>query len=247
MIPLSVLELATVATGSTPARALAETTATAVEVERLGYKRLWVAEHHGMPAVGELGARGVDRAHRERHEHVARRFRRRDAAESRPARYRRTVRHPRGAASRPNRPRSRSRARHGSGHGARTSTHAGPRRGQLPERRRRTHQVSVAVRRRAPRIPSPIPVAATCPKMWLLGLLDVQRAIRRHPRAVVLLRVPLRAAATGRGARGLPFEAFSRRSCLDEPQVMVAVSVICAPSVEEAAWQSGPPRSASCR
>jgi luciferase family oxidoreductase group 1 len=51
LIPLSVLELATVATGSSPARAFAETTATAVEVERLGYKRLWLAEHHGMPAV----------------------------------------------------------------------------------------------------------------------------------------------------------------------------------------------------
>jgi luciferase family oxidoreductase group 1 len=51
MIPLSVLDLATVATGSTAAQALAETTLTAIEVERLGYKRLWVAEHHGMPAV----------------------------------------------------------------------------------------------------------------------------------------------------------------------------------------------------
>jgi luciferase family oxidoreductase group 1 len=51
LIPLSVLELATVGTGSSPARAFAETTATAVEVERLGYKRLWLAEHHGMPAV----------------------------------------------------------------------------------------------------------------------------------------------------------------------------------------------------
>lgn len=51
MIPLSVLDLATVATGSTPARAFAESTATAIEVERLGYKRLWVAEHHSMPAV----------------------------------------------------------------------------------------------------------------------------------------------------------------------------------------------------
>jgi luciferase family oxidoreductase group 1 len=51
MVPLSVLELATVATGSTPARALAETTELAGVAERLGYKRLWVAEHHGMPAV----------------------------------------------------------------------------------------------------------------------------------------------------------------------------------------------------
>jgi luciferase family oxidoreductase group 1 len=40
-----------VATGSTPARALAETTRLAGVAERLGYKRLWVAEHHGMPAV----------------------------------------------------------------------------------------------------------------------------------------------------------------------------------------------------
>ncbi len=51
MIPLSVLDLATVATGSNPAQALAETTQTAIAAERLGYKRLWVAEHHGMPAV----------------------------------------------------------------------------------------------------------------------------------------------------------------------------------------------------
>jgi luciferase family oxidoreductase group 1 len=51
MVSLSVLDLATVATGSTPAQALAETTKLAVAVERLGYHRLWVAEHHGMPAV----------------------------------------------------------------------------------------------------------------------------------------------------------------------------------------------------
>lgn len=51
MIPLSVLDLATVATGSTPARALQETTETSRVAERLGYHRLWVAEHHGMSAI----------------------------------------------------------------------------------------------------------------------------------------------------------------------------------------------------
>jgi luciferase family oxidoreductase group 1 len=51
VIPLSVLDLATVASGSTPRQALAETTAMAGVVEQLGYHRLWVAEHHGMPAI----------------------------------------------------------------------------------------------------------------------------------------------------------------------------------------------------
>jgi luciferase family oxidoreductase group 1 len=51
VIPLSVLDLATVASGSTAAQALRETTAMAVAVERLGYQRFWVAEHHAMAAV----------------------------------------------------------------------------------------------------------------------------------------------------------------------------------------------------
>jgi luciferase family oxidoreductase group 1 len=51
MPSLSVLDLATVGSGATPATALADSTRLAVEVERLGYERLWVAEHHGMPAV----------------------------------------------------------------------------------------------------------------------------------------------------------------------------------------------------
>jgi luciferase family oxidoreductase group 1 len=51
MIPLSVLDLATVATGSSPAQALRETTLLAIETERLGYHRFWVAEHHAIAAV----------------------------------------------------------------------------------------------------------------------------------------------------------------------------------------------------
>ncbi|MGH9088762.1 MAG: MsnO8 family LLM class oxidoreductase, partial [Acidimicrobiales bacterium] len=50
-VPLSVLELATVAEGSNPGRALEEATDLAGAVEALGYRRFWVAEHHGMPAV----------------------------------------------------------------------------------------------------------------------------------------------------------------------------------------------------
>ena len=50
-VPLSVLDLATVAEGSSAAQALAETTALVRDTERLGYRRFWVAEHHGMPAV----------------------------------------------------------------------------------------------------------------------------------------------------------------------------------------------------
>ena len=51
MTTLSVLDLATVAKGATPAQALADTTRLAGVAEALGYHRMWVAEHHGMPAV----------------------------------------------------------------------------------------------------------------------------------------------------------------------------------------------------
>ena len=49
--PLSVLDLASVYSGSSNARAVASTIATAVEAEKLGYRRFWVAEHHGMAGV----------------------------------------------------------------------------------------------------------------------------------------------------------------------------------------------------
>jgi luciferase family oxidoreductase group 1 len=50
-LPLSVLELATVGTGQSTTDALAATTQVAQAADRLGYARLWVAEHHNMPAV----------------------------------------------------------------------------------------------------------------------------------------------------------------------------------------------------
>jgi luciferase family oxidoreductase group 1 len=51
LLPLSVLELATVGSGQSTGEALASTTEVARAAERLGYSRLWVAEHHNMPAV----------------------------------------------------------------------------------------------------------------------------------------------------------------------------------------------------
>jgi luciferase family oxidoreductase group 1 len=51
VLPLSVLELATVGTGQSSADALAHTVAVAQAADRLGYRRIWVAEHHNMPAV----------------------------------------------------------------------------------------------------------------------------------------------------------------------------------------------------
>jgi luciferase family oxidoreductase group 1 len=50
-IPLSVLDLAGVATGQSSGEALAATTSLARTADRLGYRRFWVAEHHNMPMV----------------------------------------------------------------------------------------------------------------------------------------------------------------------------------------------------
>jgi luciferase family oxidoreductase group 1 len=50
-VPLSVLDLVPVRTGSNAGEALAETLALARHVERLGYRRYWFAEHHGMEGI----------------------------------------------------------------------------------------------------------------------------------------------------------------------------------------------------
>ena len=50
-VPLSVLDLAPVPTGSTPGDALRATVALAQQTEKLGYTRFWVAEHHNMPGI----------------------------------------------------------------------------------------------------------------------------------------------------------------------------------------------------
>ena len=49
--PLSVLDLAPVGEGSSPAEALRNSLELVEHVERLGYLRYWVAEHHNMPGI----------------------------------------------------------------------------------------------------------------------------------------------------------------------------------------------------
>jgi luciferase family oxidoreductase group 1 len=50
-VPLSVLDVAPVAAGASSGDALRATTDLARAVERMGYQRFWVAEHHNMPAI----------------------------------------------------------------------------------------------------------------------------------------------------------------------------------------------------
>ena len=50
-IPLSILDLAEVNRGETPREALAFSVTLAQAAERLGYARVWYAEHHNIPAI----------------------------------------------------------------------------------------------------------------------------------------------------------------------------------------------------
>jgi hypothetical protein len=50
-IPLSVLDLAFVPAGSTPAQALSRTLDLARHAERWGFRRFWLAEHHNMSGI----------------------------------------------------------------------------------------------------------------------------------------------------------------------------------------------------
>ncbi|HEY9427315.1 MAG TPA: LLM class flavin-dependent oxidoreductase [Gemmatimonadaceae bacterium] len=51
MIPLSILDLASIAQGSDASHALANSLDLARHAERLGYRRFWLAEHHNMTGI----------------------------------------------------------------------------------------------------------------------------------------------------------------------------------------------------
>lgn len=50
-VPLSLLDLAHIGAGSSATQALRDSVALARAAERLGYRRYWFAEHHGMPSI----------------------------------------------------------------------------------------------------------------------------------------------------------------------------------------------------
>ena len=78
--------------------------------ERLGYKRFWMAEHHSMPGIASAATAVALVPCRGRDQHDPRRRGRDHAAQSFAPAGRRTIRHARGAVSRPDRPRARPRA-----------------------------------------------------------------------------------------------------------------------------------------
>lgn len=51
MIPLSVLDLAPIVEGGDAAQSFRRSVELAQHAERLGYRRFWLAEHHGMPGI----------------------------------------------------------------------------------------------------------------------------------------------------------------------------------------------------
>ncbi|MEJ5989952.1 LLM class flavin-dependent oxidoreductase [Ramlibacter sp. PS3R-8] len=51
MTPLSVLDLAPIAEGADAAQSFRNSLSLAQHAERLGYRRFWLAEHHGMPGI----------------------------------------------------------------------------------------------------------------------------------------------------------------------------------------------------
>jgi luciferase family oxidoreductase group 1 len=51
MVPLSILDLAPITEGGDAAQSFRNTLDLARHCERWGYRRFWLAEHHGMPGI----------------------------------------------------------------------------------------------------------------------------------------------------------------------------------------------------
>lgn len=235
-VPLSVLDVAPVAAGRSAGEALRHTTELARRVEQLGYHRLWVAEHHNMPAIAS-SAPAVLLAH------LA-------AATS-------TIRVGSGGVMLPNHPPLVVAEQFGTLealHPGRVDLGIGRAPG--------TDQATALALRRtmaglgAETFPQELatligylrgdagPIAATphagqSPAIWLLGSSGFSAQLAGT------LGLPFSFAHHFSAANTLPALALYRQHFrpsvwLDRPYAMVAVNVVCAESDERAEWLSGP-------
>lgn len=238
MAYLSVLDLAVVARGSTPAQALAETTRLAGVAEALGYRRLWVAEHHGMPAIAS-SAPAVLIAHLANHTS--------------------TIRIGSGGVMLPNHAPlviAEQFATLEALHPGRIDLGLGRAPGTDPVTARALRRTSDVGADRFPEDvieligylapsdgpaghPSPVPGRGYLPAIWLLGssVYSAQLAgMLGLPFSFAYHFSPRHLDA----ALSLYRSSFRPSSVLDEPYAMVAVSVLCAPDADEARWLAGP-------
>ncbi len=241
-VALSVLDLAPVGEGSTPAQALRSSLVLAAEAERLGYRRYWVAEHHNMPGIASSSP-PVLLAHA--------------------AGVTETIRLGSGGVMLPN---------HASlvvaeQFGMLEALHPGRIDlgiGRAPG----TDQLTARALRRSPRglaaddfpdqlvelmgyfsgsFPEGHPYASITavpglgyrPALWLLGSSDYSA------QAAGMLGLPFSFAHHFAAGNTLPAvqayrSAFRPSDDLDEPYVMLGVSVVCAETEEQARWRAGP-------
>jgi len=238
MTTLSVLDLATVAKGATAADALADTTRLAVVAESLGYHRMWVAEHHGMPAVASSAPAVLVG-------HLA------DATT--------TLRVGAGGVMLPNHAPmvvAEQFATLEALHPGRVDLGLGRAPGTDPATARALRRSADVGAERFPEDvvelitylvdsdgpptrPAPMPGRGYLPQVWLLGSSTFSAQLAG------MLGLPFSfafhfAPALVDDAVALYRSNFRRTGLLDEPYVMVAASVLCADSDEEARWLSGP-------
>ncbi len=238
---LSVLDLAPVVQGSTPADALRNTIDLAAYVEQLGYERYWLAEHHNMPGIAS-SAPAVMIAH------VA-------AATS-------TIRVGSGGVMLPNH----SPLVVAEQFGTLEALHPGRIDlgiGRAPG----TDPLTAQALRRAPltmaddfpeqfgqligyfdgsfaddhpyRNIRAVPGLGYRPAIWLLGSSDYSARLAGR------LGLPFSfahhfAAANTEPALEIYRRSFRPSAVLDEPYALIGVSVVCAPTAEEARWLSAP-------
>jgi luciferase family oxidoreductase group 1 len=235
---LSVLDLATVAKGATPADALADTTRLAGVVESLGYHRMWVAEHHGMPAVASSAPAVLIG-------HLA------DATT--------TLRVGAGGVMLPNHAPlvvAEQFATLEALHPGRIDLGLGRAPGTDPATARALRRAADVGAERFPEdvvelisylidhdgpatVPAPVPGRGYLPQVWLLGSSTFSAQLAG------MLGLPFSfafhfAPALVDEALELYRSNFRQTGLLDEPHVMVAASVLCADDDEEAQWLAGP-------